>query len=123
MDEIEERLLKKEDVLDHKHEDVEKLRADLDSKVTSIKQLRDEVESIYKLQSQQLEKIAAMSKEEAREMLLQKVEVEAKEDIIIQIKKRKRNCKILLMKKPNGLWLMLLRDMQPRLRLSQPRHL
>ncbi len=90
LDEIEERLLKKEDVLDHKHEDVEKLRADLDSKVTSIKQLRDEVESIYKLQSQQLEKIAAMSKEEAREMLLQKVEVEAKEDIIIQIKKAEK---------------------------------
>ena len=80
----------KKDVLDHKHEDVEKLRADLDSKVTSIKQLRDEVESIYKLQSQQLEKIAAMSKEEAREMLLQKVEVEAKEDIIIQIKKAEK---------------------------------
>ncbi len=90
LDEIEERLLKKEDVLDHKHEDVEKLRVDLDSKVTSIKQLRDEVESIYKLQSRQLEKIAAMSKEEARELLLQKVEAEAKEDIIIQIKKAEK---------------------------------
>lgn len=90
LDEIEERLLKKEDVLDHKHEDVEKLRVDLDSKVTSIKQLRDEVESIYKLQSQQLEKIAAMSKEEARELLLQKVEAEAKEDIVIQIKKAEK---------------------------------
>ncbi|MBP9770707.1 DUF3552 domain-containing protein, partial [Candidatus Gracilibacteria bacterium] len=41
LDEIEERLLKKEQVLDHKHDDVEKLRVDLDTKVTSIKQLRD----------------------------------------------------------------------------------
>lgn len=91
LDEIEERLIKKEDLLDRKHDDVEKLRSDLDNKVTSIKQLRDEVESIYKLQSQQLEKIAGMSKEEAKVLLLQKVEEESKEDIALQIKKAEKD--------------------------------
>jgi ribonuclease Y len=91
LDEIEERLLKKEQVLDHKHDDVEKLRVDLDNKVTSIKQLRDDVEGIYKLQSQQLEKVAGMSKEEAKEVLMQKVEEEAREDIAIQIKKAEKD--------------------------------
>ena len=109
----------KKDVLDHKHEDVEKLRADLDSKVTSIKQLRMSGE--YISCNQQLERLQLCLRRGERNAL-QKVEVEAKEDIIIQIKKRKRNCKISD-EKPNGLWLMLLRDMQPRLRLSQPRHL
>lgn len=91
LDEIEERLIKKEDLLDRKHDDVEKLRSDLDNKVTSIKQLRDEVESIYKLQSQQLEKIAGMSKEEAKVLLLQKVEEESREDIALQIKKAEKD--------------------------------
>lgn len=88
--EIEERLMKKEESIDKKSDDVEKMRNDLDNKVTSVKQLRDEVEGIYKLQSQQLEKIAGMSKEEAKEVLLQKVEEESKEDIIIQIKKTEK---------------------------------
>src|SRR3989338_8157797 len=88
--EIEERLMKKEETIDKKSDDVEKMRNDLDNKVTSIKQLRDEVEGIYKLQSQQLEKIAGMSKEEAKEVLLAKVEEESKEDIIIQIRKTEK---------------------------------
>lgn len=90
LDEIEERLLKKEQVLDKKNDEVEYLRVELDSKVGSVKQLRDEVESVYKLQAQQLEKVAGMSKEEAKEVLLQKVEEEAKEDIMIQIKKAEK---------------------------------
>ncbi len=89
--ESEERLMKKEETLDKKNDDVEKLRLELDSKVISLKQLRDDVESIYKLQSQQLEKISAMSKEEAREVLLKKVEEEAREDIVEQIKRTEKD--------------------------------
>lgn len=88
--EVEERLIKKEELLDKKNDDVERMRVDLDGKIVSLKQLRDEVESIYKLQSQQLEKVAAMSREEAREMLLKKVEEESKEDIVAQIKKTEK---------------------------------
>lgn len=91
LDDIEERMLKKEDSLDKKNEEVDKLRVDLENKVTSVKQLREEVEEIYKMQSQQLEKIAAMSKAEARELLLQKVEAEAKEDIVAQIKRAEKD--------------------------------
>ncbi|MEK7672922.1 MAG: ribonuclease Y [Patescibacteria group bacterium] len=90
LDEIEERLLKKEELIDRKQEDVERLRTELDNKVGSVRQLRDEVEGIYKLQAQQLERIAAMSKDEAKDLLLQKVEEESKEDIIIQIKKAEK---------------------------------
>ncbi len=85
--EVEERLMKKESMLDKKSDDVDKVKNDLEKKISSVKHIRDEVESIYKLQSQQLERIAAMSKEEAKQVLLQKVEEESKEDIIIQIKK------------------------------------
>lgn len=91
LDEIEERLLKKEGVLDKKNDEVERTRMELDHKVASLKQLRDEVEGIYKLQAQQLEKIAAMSKEEAKEMLLKQVEEQAKEDIVACIKRAEKD--------------------------------
>jgi len=93
LDTIEERFMKKEQTLDKKNEEVDKTKLDLDSKVTSIKALRDEVEEIYKLQAQQLEKIAGMTKEEAKDMLLRKVEEESKEDIVIQIKKAEKELK------------------------------
>ena len=93
LNQIEERLMKKEESLDKKNEEVEKMRVELDSKVTSIRQLRDEVEEIYKLQSRQLEKVAEMSREEAKEVLLKKVEEEAKEDIVAQIKKTEKEFK------------------------------
>jgi ribonucrease Y len=84
---VEERLAKKEQSLDDKSENVEKLKGELEDKVTSIKKLREEVESIHKMQEVQLEKVAAMSKEEAREVLLKKVEEDAKQDIVFTIKK------------------------------------
>ncbi|MFH1218353.1 MAG: ribonuclease Y [Candidatus Peregrinibacteria bacterium] len=84
---IEERLLSKEQSLEKKDEEVDKVKLELESKVTSVKKLRDEVEEIYKLQAQQLEKVAGMSKDEAKEVLLKKVEGDAKADIVIQIKK------------------------------------
>jgi ribonucrease Y len=84
---MEERIMEKEKSLDSKTEDLEKMREDMDRKVSQIRTLREEVENIYKLQAQQLEKISALSKEEAKEVLLKKVEEEAKEDIVAQIKK------------------------------------
>ncbi|MBD3360657.1 ribonuclease Y [Candidatus Peregrinibacteria bacterium] len=87
LNQIEERLMKKEQVFDKKNEEVDKKKTDLDIKITSIKKLRDEIEEIHNLQSQQLERIAAMSKDEAKEILLNKVEEEAKDDIVAQIKK------------------------------------
>ena len=85
--------MKKEGLLDKKSEEADKLKSDLDNKVVSIRQLRDEVEEIYKLQSHELEKIAAMSKEDAKVVLLKKVEEDAKEDIIAQIKKTEKDLK------------------------------
>ncbi|MFA5947785.1 MAG: ribonuclease Y [Candidatus Gracilibacteria bacterium] len=93
LNEFEERLLKKEKIVDEKTESVEKLRSELDSKVVSVKELRDEVEEIYKMQAQQLEKVAGMTKEEAKEVLLRKVEEESKADIVAQIKKAEKELK------------------------------
>jgi len=93
LNQVEERLLKKEHSLENKNEEAEKLKNELENKVSSIRKLRDEVEGIYKMQAQQLEKVAGMSKEEAKSVLLAKVEEDAKEDIALQIKKAEDDLK------------------------------
>lgn len=90
LNEIEERLMNREDSLDKKNEAADKLKSELEEKVSAVRKLRDEVQEIHKLQSQQLEKVASMSKEEAKEILLKNAEEEAKEDIVIQIKKAEK---------------------------------
>ncbi len=90
LSEVESRLMKKEEVLEKKAEEADKMRLDLDNKMNSLREVREEVENVYKLQAQELERVAAMSKEEAKEVLLKKVEEEAKEDIVIQIKKAEK---------------------------------
>lgn len=87
LDTIEERLLKKEKTLDRKDEEVDKLKNELDTKVASIRKLRDEVEELHKTQAQELEKVANMSKDEAKKLLISKVEEESEADIVEQIKK------------------------------------
>ncbi|MFA6992320.1 MAG: ribonuclease Y [Candidatus Gracilibacteria bacterium] len=83
----EERLMQKEKTLDKKNEEVEASKNELEGKISSVKRFRDELESIYKLQSEKLEKIAEMSKSDAKELLLKNVEDESKDDIVAQIKK------------------------------------
>ena len=93
IDDIEERLLKKEQSIDKRSEDLDKNRSELDEKVSSVRKLREEIESIHKMQTLELEKVSGMSKGEARELLISKVEEEAKEDIVAQIKKAEKELK------------------------------
>ena len=93
LDEVEERLLQKEKNLDRKDQDIDKVRSGLDEKVASLKKLKDEVEVMHKSQSSELEKIAALSKEEAKELLISKVEEEARDDIVTQVKKYEKELK------------------------------
>lgn len=90
LNEIETRLEKKESALDKKNEDADRLRSELDTKVSSVKKLREDVEIIYQRQTEQLEKIASMSKDEAKSFLLEKVEEQSKEDIVVQIQKAEK---------------------------------
>ncbi len=93
LEKMEERLTKKEEALDKRLDDSEKMKADLEQKAQSVKSLREEVEKMYNAQATQLEKIAALSPEQAREMLLKQVEEEAKGDLLVQIEKAEKELK------------------------------
>jgi ribonucrease Y len=90
---IEERLVQKEQGLEKKSEDADKLKEELENKVTSVKRLREEVQKIQELQEAELEKVAQMSKEDAKEILLKKVEEDTKEVLVEQIKKTEKDVK------------------------------
>lgn len=90
---IEERLVEKEQGLDKKSEDADKLKEELEDKVTSVKRLREEVQKIQEMQEAELEKVAQMSKEDAKNILLKKVEEDTKEVLVEQIKKTEKDVK------------------------------
>jgi len=84
---VEERLVKKEDALDQRLDGAEKLKEELEGKINSVKQLKLEVQAIYEQQKGQLEEVAKLSKDEARQLLLKKVEEESKDEIVAYVKK------------------------------------
>ncbi|MBU1446300.1 ribonuclease Y [Patescibacteria group bacterium] len=90
---IEQRLVSKEQILEKKSEDADKLKEELENKVTSVKRLREEVQKIQEMQEVELEKVAQMSKEDAKAILLKKVEDDTKEVLVEQIKKTEKEVK------------------------------
>lgn len=87
LEKLSERLVSKEEQLDKKIETNEKLREDLEQRANAVKQLKQEVTEIYQMQKQQLERVAGLSREEAKQILFQKVEEEIKGEIVERVKK------------------------------------
>ncbi len=87
LDKIESRLLDKEESLEKKIQNAEQLRTDLEQKVEKVKELRTEAEASLEKQKKELEKIAGMSKEEAKEKLIKEVEEASRQDLADHIKK------------------------------------
>ena len=84
---LEKKLLSKEQSLDDKIENADKKKEELEGKLDQAKKLHEEAEEAFKAQAGELEKIAKMSKEEAREVLLKNIESEYKDDILAHYNK------------------------------------
>jgi ribonucrease Y len=82
----EERLGKREELLDKKTEEIERGRSLLMKKADEIRQIRKEAEEARKQELKRLEKIAGFSKEEAKKVLLQLTEEESRDLIAKRIK-------------------------------------
>lgn len=80
-------LLKREHVLDQKLTEFEKEKRVFQEKVEKLKLLKEEIESLKKQATEELEKIAGLSKEKAKEELFAKIEKEFQKDILERIKK------------------------------------
>ncbi len=82
----EQRLEKKEEVLDKKSDEVEKQKNALQEKAKQIIKLKEDVEGIKKEQIAKLEKIATLSIEDAKKVILDKAERDSKDTIVKRIK-------------------------------------
>ncbi|MFA5829651.1 MAG: ribonuclease Y [Candidatus Gracilibacteria bacterium] len=90
IEKIEERLISKEEALDQKNNQADNLKTELESKVTAVKSLREEVQKIHDMQGQELQKIAGLSRDEAKTLLFKQVEEDYKADLVVHIQRSEK---------------------------------
>ncbi len=83
---MERRLILREETLDKKVETLEAREESLVKKQQEIQELQEEMNEIYKKQVQELERIANLTTEEAKEIILNNVREEVKHDAAMLIK-------------------------------------
>jgi len=84
---LEQRLEKREELVDSKLDELEKGKKILEQRVEEIKKLRQETEDVRKKELERLEKIAGLSKEQAKTILLQLTEEENRDVIAAKMAK------------------------------------
>jgi len=84
---LQERLEKREATFDKKLLDLENKQQELYEKAGKIERLKEEIKKIKEEQLQKLEKIAGLSQEEAKRVLLENTEERIKDELAIRIKK------------------------------------
>jgi ribonuclease Y len=91
---VEKRLLQREENLDRKVEMIDQKEKELNKTTSHARQMKEEagrkkeeLERLFNEEKQRLQEISGMSKEQAKKMLVQKMEGEAKNDAALAIKK------------------------------------
>lgn len=95
----ESRLIKKEDILDKRQADIDKEVEIIKEKAVEIRAIRDRAEKLEKDKILELEKIAGLNKETAKNMIIQTVEKESEQDLLVKIQKLEQNGEEILEKK------------------------
>lgn len=83
---LEERLVKREENIDRKTEEIEKAKTILEKKAEEIRKIRKEVDEVKKQELKRLEKIAGLSKEAAKTILIQLTEEENRDFVAKKMK-------------------------------------
>ena len=89
--ETEKRLIKKDELLDARQTEIDKEVENIKLKVEEIKKIQEKVVAIEEEKREQLERIAKLTEEEAKEELLKDVEKKYEEDLLIRIQKFENN--------------------------------
>jgi len=77
----EERLQKRQEGLERRFENIENRERTLNKRQSALDRRANEVENLYEQQMAELHRVSGLSQEEAREILLQSVEQEARQDM------------------------------------------
>lgn len=90
---IEDRLLKKEEELEKRIETSDKKKEELDKKILEVQSLKSELSESSQKQEEELQRVAALSKEEAKQILFKKVEEDYQEELVMHLKKIEKQAK------------------------------
>ena len=90
---MEQRLTQKEDALEKKTEALEQQKANLHKKEEEIDVLQQKLSSQHELMIQELEKVAQLSKEEAKKILTEEILDETRHDVAIQVRNLEQQAK------------------------------
>jgi ribonucrease Y len=91
--EMEDRLVKKEQSLDSKVENLDKLKDGLEEKTEALKKDREKATKVLEDQEKKLAEVAALSKEDAKQLLLDQIEDEFKDELVSHAKKLEKDMK------------------------------
>jgi ribonucrease Y len=83
----EDRLIKKEEFLDKRQLDIDKEIEQIKEKVSEIKAIKEKAEELEKKKYEELQKVAAMTENDAKEALLREIERKAEEDLAVRMAK------------------------------------
>ncbi len=83
----EERIIKKEESLDKRQADIDEEVEIVKKKIAEIKDIREKSEALFHQRTMELERIASLSAEDAKKLLIENVEKNAEEDLMIRTKK------------------------------------
>ena len=109
----EKRLIQKEESLDRKSETLEQKEQRMQKTEAQIEKVRISVEALYEQQAAELERLANLTAEEAKEQLLRKVEEEIQHETAVMIKDMEAAAKVRLTKKRGRLSLWPFSAVQP----------
>lgn len=93
LEKLEQRLIGKEDTIDKKIAESEKVKDDYAKKIEKLKIEEEKVEAMYQKQEEVLTTLTGLSKEDAKNLLLSNVERDYKDDIVKHYKKIENDVK------------------------------
>jgi len=93
LDDLEQQLRRKDQTLDNRYDDLEKQKRELGIKANEIHKIKKEITDIKLTQTDKLQKIAKLKPAEAKEILLEQIEQEYKDEVISKIKAEKQKLK------------------------------
>ena len=87
----ETRLIKKEELLDARQVEIDKEVENIKLKVEEVKRIKERIDNADQEKQKELERVAGMKADEAKEALMQQIEKNYEEDLLIRIQKLEQN--------------------------------
>jgi len=91
---MEKRLIQREELLDKKLANIEVKEESITKKEADLTKSRSDIQVVFEKQVEQLEKISGMTSMEAKDLLIEKIELEAKRDAAVMVREIESQAKL-----------------------------